>query len=553
MNASARSQAWKGHVLPVRSTGAGFVAISVPASPVVVVVVLLVADAPASGALASMAGGELATTGGGEVEVTGAGAVARPPPEHPITMPATHTRAKIDLIRCRGAPARADRNENFTTDRWTPRGSAWHERAMLERRAFLEGGLVSLAALLARSVAGCGDSDGDAAPMTATEDGGADGSTADAPASDGEEFPYEPVAKPKLESLIAAIGPLGDPDANGIRVPAGFTARIVAKSATPPVPGKEYAWHSLPDGGATFALADGGFVYVSNSELPIVGGASALRFDASGALVDAYPILQKTNVNCAGGPTPWNTWLSCEEFARGHVHECDPTGKRPAVMRPALGTFKHEAATVDPILHHVYLTEDETDGCLYRYVPDRLGSHGFANLAAGKLEVAEVSADGSVTWHAVPDPNFEGSVPTRLQVAAATHFDGGEGIWWHAGVVYFTAKGDNRVRAYATETQKMTVLYDVATSANPILSGVDNVTVSASGDVIVVEDGGDMQVVAILPSGELLPLAQIVGYPDSELTGPAFDPSGTRLYFSSQRGARGGTTFEITGPFHRTV
>lgn len=424
---------------------------------------------------------------------------------------------------------------------------------MLVRRAFLEGGLVTLAAALARSMTGCSDDGDRAAP--AMDDGGQepDASTDDGAASDGEEFPYEPVAKPKLESLIAAIGPLGDPDANGVRVPAGFTARIVAKSAAPAVAGKEYAWHSLPDGGATFAQPDGGWIYVSNSELPIVGGVGALRFDASGTLVDTYPILQKTNVNCAGGPTPWNTWLSCEEFARGHVHECDPTGKLPAVMRPALGTFKHEAAAVDPILHHVYLTEDETDGCLYRYVPDRLGSHGFANLAKGTLEVAQVLGDGSVTWHAVPDPGFEGSVPTRLQVAAATHFDGGEGIWWHAGVVYFTTTGDNRVRAYATDTKKMTVLYDVATSPNPILSGVDNVTVSASGDVLVVEDGGDMQVVAILPTGELLPLAQIVGYPDSELTGPAFDPSGTRLYFSSQRGPRGGTTFEITGPFHRTV
>jgi secreted PhoX family phosphatase len=119
--------------------------------------------------------------------------------------------------------------------------------------------------------------------------------------------------------------------------------------------------------------------------------------------------------------------------------------------------------------------------------------------------------------------------------------------------VYWTAKGDNRVRAYDTETERMSVLYDAATSANPILTGVDNVTVSASGDVLVVEDGGDMQIVAILPSGELLPLAQLVGYPESELTGPAFDPSGTRLYFSSQRGPKGGTTFEITGPFHRAI
>src|SRR5687768_9270543 len=111
---------------------------------------------------------------------------------------------------------------------------------MLERRAFLEGGLVTLATLLARSVSGCGDSGGETS--AGPEDAGADGAPIE-----GEEFPYEPVTKPKLESLIASIGPLGDPDANGVRLPAGFTARIVGKSGTPAIPGKDYAWHPLPD------------------------------------------------------------------------------------------------------------------------------------------------------------------------------------------------------------------------------------------------------------------------------------------------------------------
>ena len=81
---------------------------------------------------------------------------------------------------------------------------------------------------------------------------------------------------------------------------------------------------------------------------------------------------------------------------------------------------------------------------------------------------------------------------------------------------------------------------------------MDNVTVSPSGEVLVAEDGGDMQIVAITPSGEILPIMQVANHPNSEVTGPAFDPSGTRLYFSSQRGAAGtssdGVTYEISGP-----
>ena len=419
---------------------------------------------------------------------------------------------------------------------------------IVPRRAVLGGGIAALAAIFGRSIVGC--SDDEPAGTTPTEDAGG-GDDAETSTSTGDEFPYEPVTKPKLVSRIAAIGPLGAANADGMRLPAGFTGRILAKSGSAPVAGKPHTWHSAPDGGATFLLPDGGFIYVSNSEVPIAGGVSAIRFDAAGNAVDCYPILEKTSVNCAGGPTPWGTWLSCEEIEKGRVHECDPTGKLPAVARPALGVFKHEAAAVDPIKHRVYLTEDEPNGCFYRYVPNALGKHGFANLAAGKLEVATVAADGKVTWTEVPDPQYTGENPTRLQVATATVFKGGEGIWWHEGTVYLTTKGDNRVWAYDTNAETMRVLYDPDKApAGSILLGVDNVTVSASGDVLVAEDGGDMQIVAILPSGEQKALVQLEGYDSSEITGPAFDPSGTRLYFSSQRGPKGGTTFEIKGPFH---
>jgi secreted PhoX family phosphatase len=220
-------------------------------------------------------------------------------------------------------------------------------------------------------------------------------------------------------------------------------------------------------------------------------------------------------------------------------------------LRLGLGVFKHEAATIDRVAHHVYLTEDEPNGCLYRFVPDRLGPHGFADLSSGRLQVAELMSSGLVTWRDVPDPQYEGAKPTREQVASATPFNGGEGIWWHEGVVYFSTKGDDRIWAYDTLTSKLSVLYDARTAKNPILTGVDNITVSASGDVLVAEDGGDMQVVAILPNGELKALVQVIGHDDSEITGLAFDPHGGRLYFNSQSGAgSGGVTYELAGPFH---
>ena len=73
-----------------------------------------------------------------------------------------------------------------------------------------------------------------------------------------------------------------------------------------------------------------------------------MRFDAAGRPRSAYRILDGTTQNCSGGGTPWGTWLSCEEVMGGLVWECDPSGERRALSRPAMGTFKHEAAAVDP-------------------------------------------------------------------------------------------------------------------------------------------------------------------------------------------------------------
>jgi secreted PhoX family phosphatase len=306
---------------------------------------------------------------------------------------------------------------------------------------------------------------------------------------------------------------------------------------------------------ATFPTDKGGWIYVSNSEIADdFGGVGALRFDVFGNIVDSYSILENTSRNCAGGATPWGTWLSCEEVNDGIVWECDPFGKLEGIPRPALGVFAHEAVTVDTQNNILYLTEDKRDGCFYRFVPASMTNDGRPDLSSGVLEVAVVDSSASlVSWLPVPDPSAS-SQPTRHQVASSTIFKGGEGIVFYRGVVSFATKGDNRIWSYDTATGQIKVLYDASTHPTPILTGVDNITLSQNGELVVSEDGGDLQIVKITKTNELVPLVQLVGHDASEITGPAFSPDGRRLYFSSQRGSAGnvnaGITFEVTGPFH---
>lgn len=352
-------------------------------------------------------------------------------------------------------------------------------------------------------------------------------------------------------SNIQNLGQLQIADANGVMLPPGFTSRIVARSGVPPVAGS-IPWHAAPDGGACYTAANGGWIYVSNSEVGSGGGSvSALRFDSSARIVSAISICTNTSNNCAGGRTPWGTWLTCEENGDGgRVFECDPTGAAPAIERPALGRFQHEAVAFNDVDGRFYLTEDRSDGRLYRFTPSGPGS-----VAAGTLEVAQVLGglhQGPVTWLALSDPSGS-PTPTRNQAPASTPFDRGEGIACFGSKVHFATTGNNRVWSYDVATQILSIVYDHSTSSMPILTGVDNVEVSVGGEVLVAEDGGDMQLVALTPSGAVKVVLQLVGQDNSEITGPAFDPSGSRLYFSSQRGTTGrsedGITYEVTGPF----
>ncbi|MBH99949.1 MAG: hypothetical protein CL467_05010 [Acidimicrobiaceae bacterium] len=393
-----------------------------------------------------------------------------------------------------------------------------------------------------------------------------------------------PLSAVAIEDHAGPYGSLDrvSPDANGLVLPAGFTSRVVAEGGLP-VAGTDLVWPLFPDGKGTVPTEDGGWLLACNHEVFDFhslsgprGGASTISFDVDGRITGAWSILKGSHSNSRGAVTPWGTWLSCQEAlgpaggdGAGLVWECDPFGERPALLRPALGVRTHGSVTVDPTDGRCYLTEAHRDGRLYRFTPSHAALESDS-LEAGLLEAMVVEPDGGVGWLTVADPT--GTVaPTRVQAAAATVTPMGGGVAVHGRTLWFTTGVDDRVHVVDLVEGQHRVVWDGMRRRQP-LAGIGDLAVAPFGEVFVAEDRGDMEVVLLGPDGSARPFCRLTGddHRLSAVTGPCFDPSGTRMYLSSLRG-RGealvrdmnpdldwgdgvegrhvGVTYEITGPF----
>ena len=335
----------------------------------------------------------------------------------------------------------------------------------VHRRSFLKGviGASAGAAALAGPFGALGSRAAGAAPVSGAKGTGAGG-------GDTGYGPLYPVRDQAtgLELLMLpkgfeyiSYGWTGDPMADGRPTPGSHDGMGACRSGDQ----VRLVRNHERGLGASFAPA-------ANTYDPAAGGGTTnLVFNPdAGRWVESYASLSGTIRNCAGGPTPEGTWISCEENLtipgpsntatkfHGYNFEVPADGMASGVPLTAMGRFNHEATATDPATGFVYETEDTGDSVLYRFRPA-----SRSNLAAGGVLEAmkldngndtrmwETGETDTASWVVVDDPDPQTNdyaTSTRGQAAAkgAALITRGEGAWYGNGVVYVVASNGGVLR-----------------------------------------------------------------------------------------------------------
>lgn len=423
------------------------------------------------------------------------------------------------------------------------------------------------------------------------------------------------------------FGPLSHRDGDTLSLPKGFTSRIISRKGELM---KDGLWvPGMFDGMGSFSSKTGKTILIRNHENSpgadllgpfgkdnelihkinknkiydfgkgedtCVGGTTTVIYNEKTQKVEAqYLSLIGTVRNCAGGITPWQSWITCEESSlkigdnmeKDHGYNFEiPATEKVGMIDPvpikAMGRFTHEAVAVQPKTGIVYQTEDEGNSLFYRYLPNTYGKlHN-----GGKLQCLVIKEWKSADTRNYPDlrtnqfPEKKSFAVEWIDLAdveapdsdlrlrgfrmGAARFSRGEGIWYGKNELFFacTDGGKNRKGQIFKYTPSEFEGQDREKDAPATLElflepndvetfqSCDNLTIAPWGDVIICEDKKDPRVIGITPEGKTYVIAKNIGFRNSEFAGPVFSPSGNTLFINIQTP---GVTLAITGPWKNIV
>ena len=423
------------------------------------------------------------------------------------------------------------------------------------------------------------------------------------------------------QSPCARFGPLRDDPDGIIALPDGFSYQLISTSGERMSDG--FVVPARHDGMATFPGPNGMTLLVRNHEnnepappsssafeadlsllsrldpsllydpgaagVPPYGGTTTLLFDTvNQRLVSHQLSLAGTLWNCAGGSTPWSSWITCEEtvqragavYARDHGYAFEVPARLDRLpVRPvpltAMGRFKREAIAVHPESGVVYQTEDIVDGLLYRFIPDVPGelarggrlqalavrdrpSLDTRNFAGRDIEPGVLMDVEWIDLDDVESPNND--LRHRGYEAGAARFARGEGIFYGDGEVFVACTNGGEARkgqiwryhpspvegTTGEREQPGALELFIEPNDGTLIENADNLTVAPWGDLIVCEDGtGDDYLVAVTPEGDIYQFARNLNSV-GEFAGACFSPDGSTFFVNMQVD---GWTLAITGPW----